>query len=101
MSRARSQRLAGITAALALLLIGPLVWAAAKPYRSSGAVRGPGHDWTPTEVLEETREGVACQIRYLDPEARRSAIRASLGTTMDLFPGPTGAHEGPPGYLVF
>src|SRR5262245_12604183 len=100
MSRARSQRPARIAAALAILLIGPLVWAA-NPDRISGALPEPEHGWTPTDVLEATRARVACQIRYLDREARRSAIRASLGTAMDLFPGPTGAHEGPPGYFVF
>jgi len=52
-------------------------------------------------VLEESRDGVSCEIKYLDVEARRSAIASSLGTPVELFPARGAVGEKRPSYLVF
>jgi hypothetical protein len=56
------------------------------------------------DVIEETRDGLSCQIKYLDAEARRSVLGSSLGTPLDLFPvRAAGGKEAAaaPSYLVF
>src|SRR6185503_15411476 len=91
--------LAAIVAALASGSAGA---ADAKPYRIAGAEPTETKEWRPVDVLELSRNGVRCEMRYLDPEARRSTLRSSLGTTLDLFPGRTGEKETErSGYLVF
>jgi hypothetical protein len=74
--------------------------AAAKPYRIAGALRGEDRKWAAVEVLEETRDGLSCQIKYLDGEGRRAVLDSSLATSLDLFPVRR-ADGKRPSYLVF
>ncbi len=91
-----------LAAILAALPSGSAAAAEARPYRIAGAEATETKEWRPVDVLELSRNGVSCEMRYLDPEARRATLRSSLGTTMDLFPGRTGEKENErPGYLVF
>jgi len=76
-----------------------LVLAESKPYKISAARKDTRGKWSRTEILEQTRDGVAFQIKYLEAEARRAALRSAIGRDIDLFPGRSG--EDRPGYLAF
>ncbi|MGH9867390.1 MAG: hypothetical protein ACREAA_04390 [Candidatus Polarisedimenticolia bacterium] len=72
-----------------------------RPYRIAGAQRGPDKEWVPVDVMEQANRGVACQIRYLAPEARTDALKSAVNSSMELFPGRAAEKNGHPGYIVF
>lgn len=83
---------------MVVTMLVPALAIAAKPYRIAGAQKG-AEGWQPEEVLEQSRNGVAFQIRFLEPETRRQTMEKALGRDLDLLPGRL--DERRPGYLVF
>src|SRR5688572_21085977 len=91
-----------ILACLLLALMAGTVAFSAKdrPYRIAGAQRNPDKEWVPVEVMEQANRGVACQIRYLAPEARVSAMQSAVPSSMEIFPGRAVEKNATPGYIV-
>ena len=88
-----------VSALLLMLALPAAALSAAKPYTISAVKKDDAGKWQKADVLEEARLGVNFEIKFLDPESARAAIKKGLGKDIDLLPGRVDEHK--PGFLVF
>ncbi len=82
-----------------LIMSVPTLVSAKKTYTIEATSQNESGDWRPVESLQQSRHGVAFDIQFLDPAARREVIEAALGRDVDLLPGRIDDRR--PGFLVF